>query len=57
MTVYAAETYTDKGDTRYVTLQKYTNPQGNNGKNVIPANTGFIIYYETPDIFTFRYSG
>ena len=57
VTVYAAETYTDKGDTRYVTLQKYTNPQGNNGKNVIPANTGFIIYSETPDIYTFRYSG
>ena len=56
VTVYAAETYTDKGDTRYVTLQKYTNPQGNNGKNVIPANTGFIIYSETPDIYTFRYS-
>ena len=57
VTVYAAETYTDKGDTRYVTLQKYTNPQGNNGKNVIPANTGFIIYSETPDTYTFRYSG
>ncbi len=57
VTVYAAETYTDKGDTRYVTLQEYTNPQGNNDKNVIPANTGFIIYSETPDIYTFRYSG
>lgn len=57
VTVYAAETYTDKGDTRYVTLQKYTNPQGNNDKNVIPANTGFIIYSETPEIYTFTYSG
>ena len=57
VTVYAAETYTDKGDTRYVTLQKYTNPQGNNGKNVIPANTGFIIYSETPDTYTFIYTG
>lgn len=57
VTVYAAETYTDKGDTRYVTLKEYTNPQGNNDKNVIPANTGFIIYSETPDIYTFRYTG
>ena len=61
VTVYAAETYTDKGDTRYVTLQEYTNPQGNNGKNVIPANTGFIIYSKTPvtdtHTYTFRYSG
>ena len=56
VTVYAAATYTDKGDTRYVTLQKYTNPQGNNGKNVIPANTGFIIYSKTPDTYTFRYT-
>ena len=56
VTVYAAETYTDNGDTRYVTLQKYTNPQGNNGKNVIPANTGFIIYSETPDTYTFIYT-
>lgn len=57
VTVYAAETYTDKGDTRYVTLQEYTNPQGNNGKNVIPANTGFIIYSETPKTYTFTYTG
>ena len=57
VTVYAAETYTDKGDTRYVTLQEYTNPQGKNRKNVIPANTGFIIYSETPEIYTFTYSG
>lgn len=57
VTVYAAAAYTDKGDTRYVTLQKYTNPQGNNGKNVIPANTGFIIYSETPDTYTFIYTG
>lgn len=57
VTVYAAETYTDKGDTRYVTLQEYTNPQGNNGKNVIPANTGFIIYSTTPKTYTFKYSG
>ena len=61
VTVYAAATYTDKGDTRIVTLQKYTNPQGNNGKNVIPANTGFIIYSKTPvtdtHTYTFRYSG
>ena len=57
VTVYAASAYTDKGDTRYVTLQKYTNPQGNNGKNVIPANTGFIIYSETPDTYTFIYTG
>ena len=56
VTVYAAETYTDKGDTRYVTLQEYTNPQGNNGKNVIPANTGFIIYSTTPDTYTFIYT-
>lgn len=56
VTVYAAETYTDKGDTRYVTLQEYKNPQGNNGKNVIPANTGFIIYSETPDTYTFIYT-
>ena len=55
VTVYAAETYTDKGDTRYVTLQEYTNPQGNNGKNVIPANTGFIIYSTTPKTYTFKY--
>ena len=53
VTVYAAETYTDKGDTRYVTLQEYKNPQGNNRKNVIPANTGFIIYSETADTYTF----
>ena len=57
VTVYAAETYTDKGDTRYVTLKEYTNPQGKNRKNVIPANTGFIIYSETPDTYTFTYSG
>lgn len=57
VTVYAAETYTDKGDTRYVTLKEYTNPQGNNGKNVIPAKTGFIIYSKTPDTYTFRYTG
>ncbi len=57
VTVYAAETYTDKGDTRYVTLQEYTNPQGNNDKNVIPANTGFIIYSTTPKTYTFTYSG
>ena len=57
VTVYAAETYTDKGDTRYVTLQEYKNPQGKNDKNVIPANTGFIIYSETPEIYTFTYSG
>lgn len=57
VTVYAAETYTDKGDTRYVTLQEYKNPQGNNGKNVIPANTGFIIYSTTPDTYTFIYTG
>ena len=61
VTVYAAETYTDKGDTRYVTLKEYNNPQGNNGKNVIPANTGFIIYSKTPVTdtytYTFRYSG
>ena len=57
VTVYAAETYTDKGDTRYVTLKEYTNPQGKNRKNVIPANTGFIIYSETPEIYTFTYSG
>lgn len=61
VTVYAAETYTDKGDTRYVTLKEYTNPQGNNDKNVIPANTGFIIYSKTPVTdtytYTFRYSG
>lgn len=61
VTVYAAAEYTDKGDTRYVTLQEYTNPQGNNGKNVIPANTGFIIYSKTPVTdtytYTFRYSG
>ena len=56
VTVYAAAEYTDKGDTRYVTLQKYTNPQGNNGKNVIPANTGFIIYSTTPDTYTFIYT-
>ena len=56
VTVYAAAAYTDKGDTRYVTLQKYTNPQGNNGKNVIPANTGFIIYSTTPDTYTFIYT-
>lgn len=53
VTVYAAETYTDKGDTRYVTLQEYTNPQGNNDKNVIPAKTGFIIYSTTPKTYTF----
>ncbi|MDO4210044.1 MAG: hypothetical protein Q4E44_10310 [bacterium] len=57
VTVYAAETYTDKGDTRYVTLQEYKNPQGNNGKNVIPANTGFIIYSTTPKTYTFKYTG
>ena len=57
VTVYAAETYTDNGDTRYVTLKEYTNPQGKNRKNVIPANTGFIIYSETPEIYTFTYSG
>ena len=57
VTVYAAAAYTDKGDTRYVTLQKYTNPQGNNGKNVIPANTGFIIYSTTPKTYTFKYAG
>ena len=58
VTVYAAAEYTDKGDTRYVTLQKYTNPQGNNDKNVIPANTGFIIYStKTPATYTFTYSG
>ena len=57
VTVYAAATYTDNGDTRYVTLQEYTNPQGNNGKNVIPANTGFIIYSTTPKTYTFKYSG
>ena len=61
VTVYAAAAYTDKGDTRYVTLQEYTNPQGNNDKNVIPANTGFIIYSKTPVTdtytYTFRYSG
>lgn len=57
VTVYAAAAYTDKGDTRYVTLQEYTNPQGKNGKNVIPANTGFIIYSETPDTYTFIYTG
>ena len=57
VTVYAAATYTDKGDTRYVTLQEYTNPQGNNGKNVIPANTGFIIYSTTPKTYTFKYTG
>ncbi|MDY5876925.1 MAG: hypothetical protein SPJ79_04980 [Prevotella sp.] len=56
VTVYAAAAYTDKGDTRYVTLQKYTNPQGNNGKNVIPAKTGFIIYSKTPDTYTFIYT-
>lgn len=57
VTVYAAATYTDNGDTRYVTLQEYTNPQGNNGKNVIPANTGFIIYSTTPKTYTFKYTG
>lgn len=61
VTVYAAAAYTDKGDTRYVTLQEYTNLQGNNDKNVIPANTGFIIYSKTPVTdtytYTFRYSG
>ena len=57
VTVYSAATYTDKGDTRIVTLQKYTNPQGNNGKNVIPANTGFIIYSTTPKTYTFKYTG
>ena len=61
VTVYAAAAYTDKGDTRYVTLKEYTNPQGKNRKNVIPANTGFIIYSKTPVTdtytYTFRYSG
>ena len=57
VTVYAASAYTDKGDTRYVTLQEYKNPQGNNGKNVIPANTGFIIYSTTPKTYTFKYTG
>ena len=58
VTVYAAAEYTDKGDTRYVTLQEYKNPQGNKGKNVIPANTGFIIYStKTPATYTFTYSG
>lgn len=56
VTVYAAAEYTDKGDTRYVTLQEYKNPQGNNGKNVIPANTGFIIYSTTPKTYTFKYT-
>ena len=57
VTVYAAETYTDKGDTRIVTLQEYKNPQGNSRKkNVIPANTGFIIYSTTPDTYTFIYT-
>ena len=57
VTVYAAETYTDNGDTRYVTLKEYTNPQGKNRKNVIPAKTGFIIYSETPKTYTFTYTG
>ncbi|MDD7160205.1 MAG: hypothetical protein PUH68_07600, partial [Bacteroidales bacterium] len=56
VTVYAAAEYTDKGDTRYVTLQEYKNPQGKNGKNVIPANTGFIIYSTTPKTYTFKYT-
>lgn len=55
VTVYAAASYVDDGDTRYVTLQPYTNPQGN--KTVIPANTGFLIYSETPDTYRFTYSG
>lgn len=56
VTVYAAAEYTDKGDTRYVTLQEYKNPQGNNDKNVIPAKTGFIIYSTTPKTYTFTYT-
>lgn len=55
--VYAAATYTDKGDTRYVTLREYTNPQGNKNKTVIPANIGFLIYSENADTYTFTYSG
>lgn len=56
--VYAAATYTDKGDTRYVTLEEYTNPQGGDSKKtVIPANTGFLIYSKTAGTYTFKYTG
>lgn len=55
--VYTAVSYTDNGDTRYITLAEYTNPQGNANKTVIPANKGFIIFSETADTYTFYKTG
>ena len=56
MIVKTVASYTQDGNKVSASLQDYTNPQGTSGKTVIPANTGFIIYSETPGTYTFTYS-
>ena len=56
MIVQTVTSYTKNDKKVSVSLQDYTNPQGSSGRTVIPANTGFIIYSETPGTYTFTYS-
>ena len=54
--VKTVASYTQDGNKVSASLQDYTNPQGTSGKTGIPANTGFVIYSETPGTYTFTYS-